>query len=185
MFGLVAALYHALNHASFKGLLFLGAGAVLHATRTRDMNQLGGLIRGMPWTAPASWSGAAAIAGLPPLNGFVSEWLLFQALLGGAELPRRSSPLLMTLAVGVLALTGGLAAACFVKAFGITFLAIPRSARRRARPRGARSMRSAWGCSPSPAWRSGSGPAWSCRPWAASSPGSGGLPAGLAPGCPG
>ena len=124
---LSAGLYHALNHAAFKGLLFLGAGSVLHATRTRDMNRLGGLIRGLPWSALCFLIGSLAIAGLPPLNGFVSEWLLFQSLLPGIG---SSAPLvapLMTLAVGILALTGGLAAAGFVKAFGITFLAIPRS----------------------------------------------------------
>jgi hydrogenase-4 component B len=127
LLALAAALYHALNHAAFKGLLFLGAGSVLHATHTRDMNQLGGLIRGLPWTAAFFLTGSLAIAGLPPLNGFVSEWLLFQSLLPGIG---SSVPLvapLMTLAVGVFALTGGLAAAGFVKAFGITFLAIPRS----------------------------------------------------------
>jgi hydrogenase-4 component B len=122
-----AALYHALNHAAFKGLLFLGAGSVLHATRTRDMNRLGGLIRGMPWTAAFFLMGSLAIGGLPPLNGFVSEWLLFQSLLPGIGSPVFLVAPLLTLAVGVLALTGGLAAAGFVKAFGITFLAIPRS----------------------------------------------------------
>jgi len=122
-----AALYHALNHAAFKGLLFLGAGSVLHATHTRDMNRLGGLIRGMPWTAAFFLTGSLAIAGLPPLNGFVSEWLLFQSLLPGIGSPVLLVAPLLTLAVGVLALTGGLAAAGFVKAFGITFLAIPRS----------------------------------------------------------
>ncbi len=124
---LAAALYHALNHAAFKGLLFLGAGSVLHATGTRDMNRLGGLIRGLPWTAACFLIGSLAIAGLPPLNGFVSEWLLFQSLLPGIGSPVPLVAPLMTLAVGVLALTGGLAAAGFVKAFGITFLAIPRS----------------------------------------------------------
>ena len=127
LLALAAALYHALNHAAFKGLLFLGAGSVLHATRTRDMNRLGGLIRGMPWTAACFLTGSLAIAGLPPLNGFVSEWLLFQSLLPGIGSPVPLVAPLMTLAVGVLALTGGLAAAGFVKAFGITFLAIPRS----------------------------------------------------------
>ncbi|HUM14447.1 MAG TPA: hydrogenase 4 subunit B [Candidatus Nitrosotalea sp.] len=122
-----AALYHALNHAAFKGLLFLGAGSVLHATHTRDMNRLGGLIRGLPWTAVCFLTGSLAIAGLPPLNGFVSEWLLFQSLLPGIGSPVPLVAPLMTLAVGVLALTGGLAAAGFVKAFGVTFLAIPRS----------------------------------------------------------
>ncbi len=123
-----AGLYHALNHAVFKGLLFLGAGAVLHATHTRDMNRLGGLIRRLPWTAFFFLTGSMAIAGLPPLNGFVSEWLLFQSLLPGIGSAAPLVAPLMTLGVGILALTGGLAAAGFVKAFGITFLAIPRSA---------------------------------------------------------
>jgi hydrogenase-4 component B len=127
LLALAAALYHALNHAAFKGLLFLGAGSVLHATRTRDMNRLGGLIRRLPWTAACFLTGSLAIAGLPPLNGFVSEWLLFQSLLPGIGSRVPLVAPLMTLAVGVLALTGGLAAAGFVKAFGITFLAIPRS----------------------------------------------------------
>jgi hydrogenase-4 component B len=125
--GLVGGLYHTLNHACFKGLLFLGAGAVLHATHTRNMEELGGLIKRMPRTALGFLVGAAAISGLPPLNGFVSEWLVFQALLGGPQLPRPELGLIMAFAVGMLALTSGLAAACFVKAFGITFLAIPRS----------------------------------------------------------
>jgi len=123
----IGGLYHSLNHASFKGLLFLGAGSVLHATHTRNMEALGGLIKQMPWTAFFFLIGAAAIAALPPLNGFVSEWLVFQALLGGFRLPLPEAAVLMPLAVGMLALTGGLAAACFVKAFGITFLALPRS----------------------------------------------------------
>ena len=125
--GFVAGLYHTLNHACFKGLLFLGSGAVLHATHTRNMEELGGLIKGMPRTALCFLIGAAAISGLPPLNGFVSEWLVFQALLGGPQLPRPELGLIMAIAVGMLALTSGLAAACFVKAFGITFLAIPRT----------------------------------------------------------
>jgi hydrogenase-4 component B len=124
---LVAALYHTVNHAVFKGLLFLGAGAVLHATGMRDMNRLGGLIRGMPWTAALFLVGSAAISGLPPLNGFVSEWLLFQSLLPGIGAPSPLVSVLMVLSLGMLALTAGLCAACFVKAFGITFLAIPRS----------------------------------------------------------
>jgi hydrogenase-4 component B len=124
---LSAGLYHALNHAAFKGLLFLGAGSVLHGTHTRDMNRLGGLIRRLPWTALCFLIGSIAIAGLPPLNGFVSEWLLFQSLLPGIGSSAPFVAPLMTVAVGILALTGGLAAAGFVKAFGITFLAIPRS----------------------------------------------------------
>nr|MBI2903753.1 hydrogenase 4 subunit B [Chloroflexota bacterium] len=123
----VAALYHALNHTAFKGLLFMGAGSVLHATHTRDMNLMGGLIKRMPWTALFFLIGAVAIAGLPPLNGFVGEWLLFQSLLPGVSIPQPVVAALVTMAVGMLALTSGLAAAGFVKAFGITFLAIPRS----------------------------------------------------------
>ena len=121
------ALYHALNHAAFKSLLFLGAGAVLHATGTRDMDALGGLIKRMPRTAAMFLLGAAAISALPPLNGFVSEWLVLQALLGGASIPQAEVAVMMPIAVAMLALTGGLAAACFVKAFGITFLGMSRS----------------------------------------------------------
>ena len=140
---LVAALLHAVNHAAFKGLLFLGAGAVLHATGTRNMNRLGGLIRGMPWTAALFLVGSIAIAGLPPLNGFVSEWLLFQSLLPGIAAPSALVAVLMVLALGMLALTAGLAAACFVKAFGITFLAIPRSPEAQAAHEATWSMRAA------------------------------------------
>lgn len=125
--GFIGGLYHTINHASFKGLLFLGAGSVLHATNTRNMEAMGGLIKRMPWTAAFFLIGAAAISALPPLNGFVSEWIVFQSLLGGFALPAAELALVMPLAVGALALTSGLAAACFVKAFGITFLAIPRS----------------------------------------------------------
>ena len=124
---LVAALFHALNHAAFKGLLFLSAGAVVHSTGTRDMEQLGGLVGRMKWTAGLFFIGACAISALPPLNGFASEWLLFHALLGGAVLPRPEVAIAMPVAVAALALCGGLAAATFVKAFGISFLALPRS----------------------------------------------------------
>jgi hydrogenase-4 component B len=127
--GLIGGLYHTLNHASFKGLLFLGAGSVLRSTGTRNMELMGGLIQRMPWTALFFLIGAAAISALPPLNGFVSEWLVFQSLLAGFNIPSPELAILMPVAVGMLALTSGLAAACFVKAFGISFLAIPRSAR--------------------------------------------------------
>ena len=127
MLALAAALYHALNHTAFKSLLFLGAGAVLHGAGSRNMNRLGGLIHAMPWTAACFLLGALAIGGLPPFNGFVSEWLLFQSLLPAIASSAPLVPPLMTLAVGALALTAGLAAAGFVKAFGITFLALPRS----------------------------------------------------------
>lgn len=127
LLGLVAALYHTVNHAMFKSLLFLGAGAVTHATGTRDMEQLGGLAKRMPWTAACFFAGSVAIAGLPPLNGFVSEWLTFQALLQSVRIPRAELNLALALGMAGLALTGGLAMAAFVKAFGITFLALPRS----------------------------------------------------------
>ena len=123
---LLAGLYHVLNHAVFKALLFLGAGAVQQAARTRDLEALGGLIHRMPWTAATFLVGAAAISALPPLNGFVSEWLTFQSLLALSA----ASPVLgfgSVVAAGLLALTGGLAAFCFVKAFGISFLGMPRS----------------------------------------------------------
>ena len=125
--GFIGGLYHTINHASFKGLLFLGAGSVLHATHTRNMEEMGGLIKKMPWTALFFLIGSAAISALPPLNGFASEWLVFQSLLGGFNIPTPEVAVLMPIAVGMLALTSGLAAACFVKAFGITFLALPRS----------------------------------------------------------
>lgn len=125
--GIVAGLYHTVNHACFKGLLFLGAGSVVHATGTRNMEEMGGLIKRMPRTALFFLVGACAISALPPLNGFASEWLVFQALLGGWSIPQPEVAVIMPVAVAMLALTSGLAAACFVKAFGITFLAIPRS----------------------------------------------------------
>lgn len=125
--GFIGGLYHVLNHATFKGLLFLGAGSVLHATHTRNMEEMGGLIKRMPWTALFFLIGAAAISALPPLNGFASEWLVFQSLLGGVNIPVPEVAVVMPVGVGLLALTSGLAAACFVKAFGITFLALPRS----------------------------------------------------------
>ncbi len=125
--GIVAGLYHTINHACFKGLLFLGAGSVLHATGTRNMEEMGGLIKRMPRTAFFFLVGACAISALPPLNGFASEWLVFQTLLGGSAIPQPEVAVIMPIAVAMLALTSGLAAACFVKAFGITFLAIPRS----------------------------------------------------------
>lgn len=126
-FALIAALYHTLNHAAFKTLLFMGAGAVLHATRTRNMEELGGLIKRMPQTALFFLVGSLAIAALPPFNGFISEWLTFQALLLSFQIPAHTVNLTFALGIAALALTSGLAAACFVRAFGITFLALPRS----------------------------------------------------------
>jgi hydrogenase-4 component B len=127
---LTAALFHTLNHALFKSVLFLAAGSIQSAVGSRDLNALGGLARAMPVTALAFGIGAAAISGLPPLNGFASEWLTFQGLIGaGGEealsLVARSGVLL---AVAGLGLTTALAVACFVKATGMSFLALPRSA---------------------------------------------------------
>ncbi len=125
--GFGGALLHVLNHALFKGLLFLGAGAVLHGTGTHEIERLGGLVKRMPWTAATFLIGAVAISGLPPLNGFVCEFLIFLgafkgAISNGGEI---AVPLLSLIAG--LALIGGLAAACFTKAFGIVFLGTPRS----------------------------------------------------------
>lgn len=119
---LVAALYHMLNHAIFKGLLFMGAGAILHAAHERDMEGLGGLIHKMKWTAPLFLAGCLAASALPPFNGFVSEWLIFQSFLLTPALPGRVLNLLIPLGAAVLALTAALAARGFVKTFGITFL---------------------------------------------------------------
>jgi hydrogenase-4 component B len=122
-----ASLAHVLNHAVFKGLLFLGAGSVVMATGTRELERFGGLLRRMPWTGLGFLVGAMAIAGLPLLNGFVSEWLTFQALLLGFTSTPGLLRLSFPLSAAMLALTSALAAACFVKAFGISFLALPRS----------------------------------------------------------
>jgi hydrogenase-4 component B len=124
---MAASLVHMLNHAVFKGLLFLGAGSIAMATGSRHLEQLGGLLRRMPWTGVFFLAGAMAIAALPPLNGFISEWLTFQALLVGFASTPGLIRLNFPLGGAILALSAALAAACFVKAFGISFLAIPRS----------------------------------------------------------
>lgn len=124
-----AGLYHVINHALFKGLLFLGSGSVYKATHTRDIEKLGALIRAMPATALFFLIGSMAVSALPPMNGFVSEWLTFQAFFSGVIRSSGWVKISMVLSASVLALTSGLAAASFVKAFGITFLAMPRSAR--------------------------------------------------------
>src|SRR6185312_2384779 len=123
---LTAALFHALNHTVFKSLLFFGAGSVLHGTGLRDMGRLGGLINRMPWTHFAMLTGCVAISALPPLNGFVSEWLTFQAILLRPELPQWGLKLMIPVDGGLLALTAALAAGCFVRMHGITFLGRPR-----------------------------------------------------------
>jgi hydrogenase-4 component B len=123
-----ASLAHVLNHALFKALLFLGAGGIVMSTGTRRIEELGGLVRRMPWTAGCFLVGAMAISGLPLLNGFTSEWLAFQALLLGFKATAGQLRLTFVLSAAALALTTALAAACFVRAFGISFLARPRSA---------------------------------------------------------
>ena len=125
--GFAGALLHVVNHAIFKGLLFLGAGAVAHATGTREIDHLGGLLKRMPWTAAAFLTGALAISGLPPLNGFVSELLIYLGALHGVIIPGGTVVIPVLGAIGGLALIGGLAAACFTKAFGIVFLGVARS----------------------------------------------------------
>jgi formate hydrogenlyase subunit 3/multisubunit Na+/H+ antiporter MnhD subunit len=124
---LTAALFHVFNHMLFKSLLFFGAGAVLGATGERDMERLGGLIHRMPLTAFVFLVGCAAISALPPFNGFVSEWLTFQAILLSPALPQWLLKFLIPAVGALLALSAALAAACFVKAFGITFLGRPRT----------------------------------------------------------
>ncbi|MGO9756591.1 MAG: hydrogenase 4 subunit B, partial [Roseiarcus sp.] len=119
---LTAGLLHVFNHSLFKSLLFFGAGAVLTSTGERDMEHLGGLIHRMPQTAVAFLVGCVAISALPPFNGFVSEWLTFQAILLSPQLPSWGLKLLVPAVGAMLALSAALAAACFVKAFGITFL---------------------------------------------------------------
>ena len=124
---LTAGLLHVFNHSVFKSLLFFGSGAVLTATGERDMEHLGGLIHPMPQTAFVFLVGCTAISALPPLNGFVSEWLTFQAILLSPQLPAWGLKLLVPAVGALLALSAALAAACFVKAFGITFLGRPRT----------------------------------------------------------
>jgi hydrogenase-4 component B len=121
-----AALFHVLNHSLFKSLLFFGAGAVLSSTGSRDMETLGGLIHRMPYTSFVFLVGAVAISALPPLNGFASEWLLFQAILQSPHLPQWALKITVPAVGALLALAAALAAACFVKAFGTTFLGRPR-----------------------------------------------------------
>jgi hydrogenase-4 component B len=125
---MAAALLHVLNHSWFKSLLFLGAGAVLHATGQRDLDALGGLIHRMPRTAAFFLVGALAASALPPLNGFVSEWLLFQAVIAAPQLPQAALHFASPAIGALLALAAALAAACFVRVYGTAFLGRPRSA---------------------------------------------------------
>lgn len=125
--GLLGALFHLLNHALFKGLLFLGAGAIIFRMHTRDMEKMGALAKRMPWTAGAFLIGCLAISAMPPLNGFVSEWYTYQSLFSltrvDAIIPRLAGPI----AIVMLAITGALAAMCFVKVYGISFCGNARS----------------------------------------------------------
>jgi hydrogenase-4 component B len=123
---MIAALYHALNHALFKGLLFLSAGSILQATHEQNLENLGGLIRYLPYTAFFFLIGCLAISGLPPLNGFVSEWLTFQAALQTPSLTSGVLRAVIPLSAALLALTAALSATCFVKVYGVTFLGQPR-----------------------------------------------------------
>lgn len=124
---LTAALFHVFNHSLFKSLLFFGAGAVLTATGQRDMDKLGGLIHRMPATSVAFLVGCVAISALPPFNGFVSEWMIFQAILQSPSLPGWGLKIMVPAVGGLLALAAALAAACFVRAFGVVFLGRPRT----------------------------------------------------------
>ncbi|GAM11773.1 hydrogenase-4 component B [Geobacter sp. OR-1] len=126
LLGMAGALLHVINHATFKALLFLGAGSVIHAVGTREIDRMGGLLRHMPWTALFFLTGAVAICGLPPLNGFVSELLIYLGLFNGAVNGVGAGAAVAALAVPGLALIGGLAVACFVKVFGVVFLGVPR-----------------------------------------------------------
>ncbi len=130
-FAFIAALFHTFNHMSFKSLLFMGAGSVLHETHTKNIEAYGGLIKAMPVTAWTFLLAAVSISALPPTNGFLSEWMIFQSLLSSNTITDMSLKLAIPFAVFALALTGGLAIACFVKAYGITFLGLHRSANAR------------------------------------------------------
>ncbi len=124
---LIAALMHVLSHAMFKSLLFMGAGSVLYAAHTRNMERLGGLAKRMPYTSLMFFIGVLSVAAIPPMAGFVSEWLIFQSMLQSFNFPEMIVKILIPVSMGTLAITGAFAAATFLKAFGITFLAKPRS----------------------------------------------------------
>jgi hydrogenase-4 component B len=127
--GLAGGLLHILNHALFKGLLFLGAGAVMHGAGTREMSQLGGLLKRMPWTGVSFLVGAVAIAGLPPLNGFVSEFFIYLSAFHGTMMLSSTAATPALAVIAGLALIGGLAAASFTNTFGMVFLGEPRTER--------------------------------------------------------
>ena len=124
---LIASLYHALNHALFKSLLFLNAGAVIERSHEHDLESMGGLLSRMPWTGLFFLLGCLSISALPPFNGFVSEWLTFQTALQAPALESGVLRAVIPIVAAILALTGALAAACFVRVYGISFLGQPRS----------------------------------------------------------
>ena len=126
-FSFIAGVYHTFNHMSFKGLLFMSAGSVLYETHTKNIEKYGGLIKNMPLTAFMFLIAAISISALPPTNGFLSEWMIFQSMLNSSGIDNITLKLSFPFAIFALALTGGLAIACFVKAFGITFLGLHRS----------------------------------------------------------
>ena len=141
----IAALYHALNHAVYKGLLFLGAGAVDHAAGTRDLDRLGGLIRLMPWTSTFFLVAALAISAVPPLNGYISEWMILETMLQSYAMPDRWAKVIVAAGGALLALTAAIAATAFVRAFGVSFLGMPRSEQAAAAREVPGSMRVAMG----------------------------------------
>ena len=124
---MIAGLYHLFNHAVFKCLLFGCAGNIYYSTHTKNIEELGGLIKRMQITAPLFLIGALSISAIPPLNGFISEWFIFQSLLNGFNIPSVIIKIITIICGAIVALTGALVATCFVKAFGISFLAMPRS----------------------------------------------------------
>ena len=124
---LTAALFHTFNHSVFKGLLFLGAGAVHYSTGTKDIEKLGGLIKKMPYTSVFFLAGALAISAIPPFNGFISEWLTYQSMLQNIASSNNLLKLKVLASAALLALAGALAAYCFVKVYGIAFLGLPRT----------------------------------------------------------
>jgi len=138
--GLVAALYHSLNHALFKSLLFLSAGAVIQRSHEKDLERMGGLLARMPWTGAFFLIGCISISALPPFNGFVSEWLTFQTALQVGSLESGVLRAVIPISAVVLALTGALAAACFVRLYGISFLGQARTRRVRRTHEASRGM---------------------------------------------
>jgi hydrogenase-4 component B len=139
---MIASLLHVFNHALFKALLFMGAGSVLQSTGTKHMEHLGGLVKSMPRTSIWFFIGVLSISAIPPFNGFVSEWLMFQSLFSSFTIGLNPVvTTIITIAIAVLALTGGLVIACFVRAFGTSFLALPRTPQAKAAKEAPRSMR--------------------------------------------